>query len=659
MSSTTSEPSPAPGRPPELTSSSILLGIVLSVVMGAANVYLGLRAGMTVSASIPAAVIAMGILRGLMRRGSILESNLVQTSASAGESLAAGIIFTMPALILTGVWQNFDYWTTTIIALSGGLLGILMMIPMRKVFVVDNKDLKFPEGVACATVLQAGEAKDEGRGSGLGLIVTGIGVGAGFKLLQSFFGLIRGTAEAAMIRAGRVFFFGSEISPALFAVGYIVTLPIALEIFAGGVIGWIATIPALGIPQGFEADSTVELAYALWSKKVRYLGVGAMVVGGVASIWTVRGGLMAAARHLVNLVKNRGAETEEAPTERNLNGGLIAVLGVVCTLLIAGLYFVLLKNDVGLTALTTVIMLVMSFFFAAVASYIVGLVGNSNSPVSGMTITAVLGTGGLIWLFGFGDTSAIIATLGVAGVVCCVACTSGDVCNDLKTGHLVGASPRNQQLMQILGVVTAAFVMAPVMTILHEGSLAANPETGGIGGKDLPAPQAGLFASLTEGFFGKGTLPKEMVFIGMIVGVVILIVDEILRRCESKVRLHLMPVAVGIYLPLGLSVPIVLGGIIRALVDRTNPPESEEGTHRGILMTSGLIAGESLVGVVLGIVAWAGVESFDLIARISKVLGLTEHGTEVFGQIVSVVAMLAVAGWVLIVARRHSGSRAE
>lgn len=656
---TDSSPGTVPGpaeRQPELTLPAILLGVALSIVMGAANVYLGLRAGMTVSASIPAAVISMGILRGVMRRRSLLESNLVQTAASAGESLAAGIIFTMPALILTGVWQDFDYWTTTLIAMSGGLLGILMMIPMRQVFVVDNTELKFPEGVACAAVLRAGESDRGDGGTGLGLIVGGIGVGAVFKFVQSQLGLLRNTAEAAIVRSDRVWFLGAEISPALFAVGYIVTLPIALEIFAGGVIGWLITIPLLGV-EAVTETSPVGMAYELWSTKVRYVGVGAMVVGGVSSIWTVRAGLLAAARHLFDVLSIKSQQGSVDPTERNLSGGVIAVLGLVCTLLVGGLYYRLLENDAGLTVLTTTIMLVMSFFFAAVASYIVGLVGNSNSPVSGMTITAVLGTGGLVMLFGFGGTAGIVATLGVAGVVCCVACTSGDVCNDLKTGYLVGASPRSQQIMQIIGVVTAAFVMAPVMTVLHEGSISSHigdsADPGGIGSKDLPAPQAGLFASLADGFFGTGELPQDMVLIGMALGVLILVVDGVLSFNNSPVRLHLMPVAVGIYLPFGLATPIVLGGIIRSLVDRRDPGTESESSHRGLLITSGIIAGESLIGVALGVFAWLEWRSWDGIAAISGILKLSPEGQSIMGQLLSLTALLAVAVWVLSASSRR------
>jgi putative OPT family oligopeptide transporter len=406
-----------------------------------------------------------------------------------------------------------------------------------------------------------------------------------------------------------------------------------------------------------SAGGPVDMAYELWSTKVRYLGVGAMVVGGVSSIWTVRAGLLAAVKHLFDILSIRTPDDEVNPTEQNLSGGLIGILGLICTLLIGGLYYSLLDNDPGLTVVTTIIMLVMSFFFAAVASYIVGLVGNSNSPVSGMTITAVLGTGGLLMLFGFGGTAGIVATLGVAGVVCCVACTAGDVCNDLKTGHLVGASPRSQQIMPVIGVVMAAFVMAPVMTILHEGSLTSG--TGGIGGKDLPAPQAGLFSSLAQGFFGDATLPMDMVLIGMGVGVMILVMDEILKRRNSPVRLHVMPVAVGIYLPFGLAVPIVLGGVIRSLVDRRDQTTSGDHTHRGVLMTSGLIAGESLIGVALGLVAWLGVSAFDGIAQISDILGLTEGGQELLGQLLSVGTLTAVALWVWRTTSRPATMRTE
>jgi putative OPT family oligopeptide transporter len=587
-----------PAATRELSLDAIVLGIVLSVVMGAANVYLGLKAGMTVSASIPAAVIAMGILRGVMRRGSILESNQVQTAASAGESLAAGIIFTMPALVLIGVWQTFDYWITTLIAFSGGLLGILFMIPMRRVFIVDNKELAYPEGVACAEVLKAGEH----GASGVGKVFYGIAIGGLFKFVASFLGLFKGTVEAATRAGNSVLFFGADMSPALIGVGYIVGLNIAALVFIGGVIGWVIGIPLMGGAEGFDG-SMVDLANTLWSTQVRYMGVGAMVVGGVWSIWQIRRGLVEAVREVTGKFR-RTASARDITHGRDIDGRAILAVGLLATVIVFGIYYTV-TGFVALSVLTTVIMVIMSFFFTAVASYIVGLVGNSNSPVSGMTITAVLFTGAMLLLFGFEGEAGMIAILGVAGVVCCAACTSGDVCNDLKTGSLVGAAPHRQQIMQIIGVAVASLVMAPVLIALHKGT------PGGIGGPELSAPQANLFASLARGFFGDGQLPWTMVQIGVVIGVVIIAIDEVLRSQRARFRMHIMPVAVGVYLPFGLAVPILLGGLISMAVKRAvrTPEARSQRARRGVLFASGIIAGESLMGVGLAILASFGLKS--------------------------------------------------
>lgn len=598
----------------ELTVTSLSVGLILSVVMGAANVYLGLRVGMTVSASIPAAVLATGILRGVFNRRSILEANIVQTSASAGESLAAGIIFTMPALILTGIWEEFDFWTTTLVALSGGLLGILMMIPMRRAIVVESTDLKFPEGVACAEVLRAGVAEDDGAGHaaiGTRLVFGGLATGAMIKLCAGFFGLLKSSVAFATRGGGRTWYFGMDVSPALVAVGLIVGLPVASQVFLGGALGWYILIPLLS--EGPIETSAAEHAFALWSSDVRYVGVGAMVVGGLAAIWKVRHGIGAAFRELFGHVRARvGADgDQEAPpieTERNLEFGYMAGLALFCSVVVFGIYYVLLDRSIGITLLATAAALVLSFFFTAVASYIVGLVGNSNSPVSGMTISAVLLTGLLLWVGDYSGKAGILAMLGVAGVVCCVACTAGDVCNDLKTGQLVGATPRSQQIAQVLGVLVAAFIMAPVLTILHEGSL--NAGTGGIGGEELVAPQSGLFASLAEGFFGEGTIPWDMVGWGVGLAVLILLADIPLAIKDSSFRLNVMPVAVGIYLPAELSVPILLGGILNWMIKRRSPTDA--GEKRGVLLASGIIAGESLMGVLLGLLAFLGWTSLKL-----------------------------------------------
>ncbi|MBH24713.1 MAG: oligopeptide transporter, OPT family [Myxococcales bacterium] len=585
----------------ELTLRVIVLGVVLSVVMGAANVYLGLKAGMTVSASIPAAVVGMLILRGMFRNGTILEANQIQTAASAGESLAAGIIFTMPALLLIGVWKQFDFVLTTLIAFAGGLLGILFMIPMRRVFVLgDNDELTYPEGVACAAVLEAGDSKDGPTGA-LGIIIGAL-IGGAFKALGGLVGLFKGSLEGAMAVGDRIFFLGSDISPALVAVGFIVRLNVAVLIFIGGAMAWLIGIPMLGGTEELLKDP-LEGAWTLWSTQIRYVGVGAMVVGGIASIIKVREGLVQAVRE-IRKGGNRGAEVAE--TERDIPLPAIIGLSLLASGVVGAVYY-MLTNSVPIAALTTVIMIIMSFFFTAVASYIVGLVGNSNSPVSGMTITAVLFTGALLLIFGFSGTEGMVATLGVAAIVCCAACTSGDVCNDLKTGHMVGASPFRQQIMQVVGVAVAALVMAPVLDLLH------NNTPGGIGGKELAAPQAALFANLAKGFFGDETLPWDLVAVGAVVGVAMVILDLILEKKKAPFRAHVMPIAVGMYLPFGLAPPILIGGLIaHFVIGDAKEAEADEKAHKGVPFSSGIIAGESLMGVGLALLASWGVTKLDL-----------------------------------------------
>ena len=590
----------------ELTLRSVILGIILSVVMGAANVYVGLKAGMTVSASIPAAVMAMLCFRFLFRRSSILEANQVQTCASAGESLAAGIIFTMPALILIGFWQSFDYWIVTLVALSGGLLGILFMIPMRAVFVVGNKDLIYPEAVACAAVLQAGEGEQKDHSEATSLIAGGM-LGSLVKVIGGFFGGLHETLETASVAAGRVFYFGGDLSPMLIAVGFIVRLNVAVLIFVGGAIGWLIGIPLYGLPISDGAapvGDPIESAYGIWSSQIRYVGVGAMVMGGVSSLYAVRHGLIAAIRHLRNAAY--GNDQDSSPLNRDIPTSLILAIGGVCAAILAYINFQF-TGGVGITALSTVVMLVMGFFFTAVASYIVGLVGNSNSPVSGMTITAVLVAGSMLWLFSYSGIESMVATLGVAAIVCCVACTAGDVCNDLKTGSIVGSAPFRQQIMQIIGVAVAAFVMAPILTLLHQNT------PGGIGGPSLAAPQASLFASLAEGFSGKTELPWNMIAIGTGLGVAILLIDLGLQKTGSAHRAHLMPIAVGMYLPFGLAMPILIGGLIAHLHSRgTAIQERDRVLHRGVLFSSGVIAGEALTAVGIAGLAAAGLASYDL-----------------------------------------------
>lgn len=602
--------------PLEFTATAIITGIIVGIIMTAANVYLGLYAGMTVSASIPAAVIAMGVLK-MLKRSSILEANIVQTMASAGESLAAGIIFTVPALVLVGVWKNFEFWPTTLIAICGGILGVIFMIPLRKSLIIEEKSLTYPEGVACAAVLEAGASNE---GAGLSTIAKGLGIGALFKFMSTGLGLFKGSVEWAGKLGNSSFFFGSDISPALLAVGYIVKLEIAILVFIGGAIGWIIGIPLLGIPTEFADKTALDISWGLWSSNIRYIGVGAMIVGGIWSIFTVRKGITAGLGGLKGAYSNTN---DESRINQNMSMMSMLVLLLLSIAIMFGLYEFLIGDHI-LSIATTIIMTVISFLFVAVSSYIVGLVGSSNNPVSGMTISALIGTAAFFLVMGFEGDNAILVTLGVAAVVCCAACTSGDCSQDLKTGVLVGATPKYQQWAQIIGIVIPALIIAPVLSLLHSAY--------GIG-TGLKAPQAGLFASITQGLFSHQSLPYNMIYIGMALAVGILIIDHQLKKNNKKFRLHVMPLAVGIYLPITLAVPMLIGGIIRYLVDKKlNRKDSDvESSDNGVLLGSGLIAGEAIMGVVLAIIIYVNIDL--------KLTGINELLLELF----SIVALIVLA----------------
>lgn len=617
----------------ESTLLSLGLGVVLAIVLGAANVYLGLFAGMTVSASIPAAVVSMAVMRSVFKRGTILENNIAQTVASTGESLAAGAIFTLPALILTGVWTDFNYWISTGIILTGGLLGIVFMVPLRKALIVDRKDLRYPEGVACAEVLTVGQQ----AGGGIKAIGIGLGLGALFKFLTSGLGILLETVEGAVAAGSRVYYAGSAMSPALLAVGYIVGASVAAQIFLGGVIGWVIAIPLAGPYYDTGSETALDSAWALWSTQVRYMGVGAMLVGGLYSIWNVRSGLVAGIKSLRQVTAADGGEAIPR-TERNMSLGSLLSLFVVAVLGTYLLYYFLI-DSLALATVAVLVMIPAAFLFAAVATYIVGLVGSSNSPVSGMTICAVLLAALVIWLDGGTGRSAILATLGVAGVVCCVACTAGDVAQDLKTGQLVGATPARQQWAEVLGVAIPAFIMAPVLTLLHHKY--------GIG-EGLLAPQATLFASLVQGFFGDGStpLPYPMIYAGLGIGVAIIVIDSVLAKTGSKFRLHIMPIAVGIYLPLSLSAPIMLGGLLHWALTRSR--KDDDPMHGGgVLFGSGLIAGEALMGIGLAIPATVGINLALDGAFLSPVVQV----------VLSLLVFAGVFATYLSIARRPSGTR--
>lgn len=627
---------PAEKNIPEFTVKAVSLGIILGLVMTMANTYLGLYAGMTVSASIPAAVISMGILRGIFRTGNILENNIVQTMASAGESLAAGIIFTVPALVITGVWKDFHFWPVTLIAILGGMLGILFMIPLRRALIIEEVELKYPEGLACAEVLEVGES----GGSGVIYVFSAMAVGAIIKFMGTGLSLVKGTVEGAFRMGKTSFYFGSDISPALIAVGYIVGFNVALLIFLGGAIGWVFGIPIYYLFAGFPGGvaSTVDAMHSTWNSEIRFMGVGAMVAGGIWSIISVRNGIKKGIMGAIEGYKGiQDGDEKELRTNKNMSIKSIIALLIPTIILIFVLY-IFMTGSVGVGMVSGFSMIIMAFFFVAVSSYIVGLVGSSNNPVSGMTICTVLFVSALLLLFGMRGDSGILAALGVAGVVCCAACTAGDVSQDLKTGYLVGSTPRAQQWAQVIGVVVPAFIIAPILTVLHSSYGIGVQVKEGV--EYLKAPQAGLFAGITQAMFTPDkSLPWTMVTVGLIVGIVIIVADEFLKKRGSRFRTYVMPVAVGIYLPWALSVPIMLGGIAALATSKiVGPKKEKESVHRGVLLGSGLIAGEALMGIIIAFLIFLNVKL------------PTNLLTGAAQSLLSVAVLLGIVGWIMYVA---------
>lgn len=569
----------------EFTIRALLIGLLIGTVLTAANTYLGLYAGMTVSGSIPAAIVSMGVLRGMLRRGTIHENNIVQTVASSGEAVAAGIIFTVPALLIAGVWANFPFWKVSLIGLLGGSLGILFMIPLRRALIVEDRDLVYPEGVACARVLEAGEH----GGSAMRKIMVSLLGGVVFKSLVGLVSLFRPTAEYAWRMAGTVFYVGTDISVALVSVGVIVGIEIGVAVLAGSAIAWLLAIPIYVLNHPAAGQSAMDAAWDAWSGQIRYMGVGAMIVGGLSSMWAIRHGIAKAMRQLA-IGASRASESVRR-TDRDMSNRTVG--GIL--LLVAIGTFMLYTNVTGSLSIAMtagIVMLVAALFFVAVSSYICGLVGSSNNPISGMTICALMFASLVLLILGMSGTEGILGALGVASIVCCAAATGGDTSQDLKTGHLVGATPARQQLAQFVGIVVPIFTIAPVLTLLHRAYGIGTEAPGA-----LRAPQATLFASIAEALFGESDLPWTMVWIGVVVAIGLLVVDRKLKQSGSRFRAHVMPVAVGIYLPVALMVPIFLGGVIsQRLKDH-----SRHSRRNGVLIGSGLIAGEAIAGILIAI----------------------------------------------------------
>lgn len=630
--------SAAPGTlsgalPPQLTFRAVALAIVLAMILAAANTYLGLFAGMTIASAIPAAVVSMAVLRAL-GGGGILENNIVQTGASAGSSIASGVIFTIPALVILGYWQDFKYSWVLAIAGLGGILGVLFSVPLRRALIVGQK-LAFPEGQAAAEVLKAGENPSQGIRilglSALGGAFAKLAAASGLKLIPD-------AAASAGFFGKYLGYFGTNLSPALIGVGYIVGLNVGIVVLAGAMLSWNIAIPlyvAASLPGNAELAQAAaglpaeDIAGLIWSKQIRYLGVGAMLVGGLWALVSLRRSLASGIKSGLAAARASAAGTVVAHTEQDLPMKWVLVGIVLFTLPLLALY----QAIVGTLAVSlpmTVIMVVMGFLFCSVSAYMAGLVGSSNNPVSGITIATILFSAVMLLLMmGKDSTIGPVAAVMIGAVVCCAACIAGDNLQDLKCGYIVGATPWRQQVMLAVGAVSSALVMAPVLNLLADAygigvATEAKPNA-------LAAPQANLMASVSKGLFG-GQLPWDMIAIGAVIGIAIIVLDEVLKARGATFRTPVLAAAVGIYLPLELMTPIFIGGVIAHLVERrlrakgTDEAGLERANRKGLLFAAGMITGEALMGIGIAIpIVYSG--SADVLAlpeslRFGEGLGL-------------------------------------
>lgn len=585
----------------EITVTSIIMGILLAVIFGAANAYLGLRVGMTVSASIPAAVIAMGVIRVLMRRNSILESNIVQTIGSAGESLAAGAIFTLPALFLwaaEGKTVKPSLVEITLIALIGGLLGVFFMVPLRNALIVkEHGTLPYPEGKACAEVLLAGE---EG-GANASTVFFGMGFAAIFKFIIDGLKLVAGEVSASIKGyAGEI---GTQIYPAVLSVGYICGARIASYMFSGGVLAWLVIIPLIVM---FGGDMTMypgtapigEMyasggGYAIWGSYIRYIGAGALAAGGIISLIKSLPLIISTFSGAMKSMKGAKNDSNDR-TSKDLSMKIVLISIVILTVLV-WLIPAIPVNPIG-----AVIIVVFGFFFATVSSRMVGLVGSSNNPVSGMAIATLLIATLILKLTGASGIAGMCSAIAIGSVICIVSAIAGDTSQDLKTGYILGSTPKKQQIGEIIGVVAAALAIGGTLYLLDSAW--------GFGTDELAAPQATLMKIIVEGVM-EGNLPWNLVFIGVFISIV-----------AEVVGIPVLPFAIGVYLPVHLNACIMAGGLVRLALDKLKSDKKDAIVNDGILFCSGMIAGEGLVGILLAFFAVIGL---DKVIDLSGLLGIS------------------------------------
>ena len=588
---------PADKIVPEFTVTSLLIGILLAIVFGAANAYLGLLVGMTISASIPAAVISMGIIRVILRRDSILENNLVQTIGSAGESVAAGAIFTLPALFLWAEEGKIEFpsiMTIFLIALFGGVLGVCFMVPLRQALIVEEHGtLPFPEGTACAEVLLAGE---EG-GAKAGTVFAGLGIAAVYKFVAD--GLMFFPSEigyAFKSYAGSQ--IGIQVLPSLAGVGYICGPKIASYMLAGSTLSWFVLMPMIAL---FGGDATIfpgtepissMAPDVLWSNYIKYIGAGAVAAGGLISLIKTFPLIVRTFKQAMASMSKKQSNTNTIRTEQDLP--MPFLLAVVVVIVVA----IWLIPTFPVNPIGSLIIVIFGFFFASVSSRMVGLIGSSNNPVSGMAIATLIIATLVLKATGTDGTTGMIGAIAIGGVICVIAAIAGDTSQDLKTGFIVGATPKKQQIGELVGVVVSAATIGFVLYLLNEAW--------GYGTEQIPAAQATMMKMLVEGIMN-AELPWALILIGVFVAVM-----------AEIVKIPVMPFAVGMYLPFSLNAGIMAGGIVRFIVERRkgSDEEKKERTDRGVLFTSGLIAGEGIMGIILAIIA---------VAKVQDVIALPEN----------------------------------
>lgn len=664
---------------PEITLKATLLSIFLAVIMAGSNAYLGLKIGLTVSATIPAAVISMTVLR-FFRNSNILENNIVQTATSAGEVIAAAVVFTLPALLMMGYWKEFPFGLTTAIIIVGGLLGVLFSIPLRRAYIVENEELKFPEGIATGEVLKVGDS--EAREGTRDLLMGGMFAGL-IKFAQSGLMVMSEGAHYWFQTTRTVFGFGSGFSLVLVGAGYIVGVQVGVSMLIGAIVAWVIAVPLHGFLFGLpEGGSAYEIAVTIWNKNIRMIGVGTMVVGGVWTlVYLIKPIAEAIRSSLATLRKTRlGTQGSLLRTEYDIPINYVLIGVAVLTIPLAFIFHVILSQadmqipmvlHIATVSVVTLFAIIVGFLCAAIAGYMTGLVGSSNNPLSGVTIMAILFISMILLVMlgthidfgtkGANSLAAAAIAIIIGAVMATAAAISGDNLQDLKSGQIVGATPWKQQVMLMLGVVAGSFVMAPILEVLYQayGIGDSLPREGMDPTQALGAPKAAIMAAIAEGVFTH-SLDWTMFSIGAALAIIFIIVDHLLKDSDSTWRLPVLAVALGIYMPLDITIPLLVGGIIASLcqskmkkeqpklTEKEYTHEKEYANRRGMLFCSGLIAGESIIGILLAI-PFAAYQSTD-------VFKIAPADFEDMGVLLGMLAFVGVAYYLYKIASQFQKS---